>query len=179
MSYTCFLPVCVLAFIFVMVSFEEHVFNLGEIQLIWCFFGVLWLEFMSFLNLCFHIFNQLYNFSVIISMNIFLWHKLHTHTHTHTCIHHTHKHTYILDYMLSYRSLRHSSSFTPVFCLSGLQCGQFQLPCLNGHWYCFFHLIYSFSEIFIVGIILTSKSFIFLFPFLFSLLYFSLYIHIF
>ena len=127
----------------------------------------------------------LINFTIFQSL--FLWTfffdtnytHTHTHTHTHTCIHHTHKHTYILDYMLSYRSLRHSSSFTPVFCLSGLQCGQFQLPCLNGHWYCFFHLIYSFSEIFIVGIILTSKSFIFLFPFLFSLLYFSLYIHIF
>lgn len=138
-----FSPSLCLSFYFCNGAFwRASVFNLGEIQLIWCFFGVLWLKFMSFFNLCFHLFNQLYNFSVIISINIFLWHKLYTH-----------KHTYILDYMLlSYRSLRHSSFFTPVFCLSGLHCGQFQLPCLNGHWYCFFHLIYSFSEIFILGI---------------------------
>lgn len=112
----------------------------------------------------------LINFTIFQSL--FLWTFFfdtnYTHIHTHM---YTHKHTYILDYMLlSDRSLRHSSFFTPVFCLSGLHCGQFQLPCFNGHWYCFFHLIYSFSKIFILGIFLTSKSFIFLFPLLFSLL---------
>lgn len=80
-----FSPSLCLSFYFCNGAFwRASVFNLGEIQLIWCFFGVLWLKFMSFLNLCFHIFNQLYNFSVIISINIFLWHKLYTHTHVYT-----------------------------------------------------------------------------------------------